>query len=264
MKITHLDIANFRLFKKLSIDFHPQLTVLVAPNGGGKTTVLEAVHHKICSALYYKETRSTDRYIFPNNVSALKEVKLFFKGTPWEDRLETPIKFGCGIDSLIYTVNHIASNSNVELVLLDNIEQSLHPELQQTILRRFTDTFPLVQFIVTTNSPIVLSTVRKENIRVLLEDPENDGVYEANEPDFSPLAHRSNDALGRIMGVSPAPPWELTEARQQFEWYVRNNQEDTEEALLLRQKLDDAGYEFHDSDLSSWRFIASRKKAKGI
>jgi predicted ATP-binding protein involved in virulence len=119
-----------------------------------------------------------------------------------------------------------------------------------------------MQFIVTTHSPQLLSTVKRENIRMI--EAIGEGIYEAKAPNFSPLAHRSSDALARIMGISPAPPWELTEERQQFEWYVRNNQEDTEEAKLLRQKLDDAGYEFHDSDLSSWRFIASRKKAKGI
>lgn len=38
-----LELSNFRLFKSLALDFHPELTVIVAPNGGGKTTVLDAV-----------------------------------------------------------------------------------------------------------------------------------------------------------------------------------------------------------------------------
>lgn len=42
MKLTHLDIENFRCFDKLTIDFHPELTVLIAPNGFGKTAVLDA------------------------------------------------------------------------------------------------------------------------------------------------------------------------------------------------------------------------------
>lgn len=151
------------------------------------------------------------------------------------------------------------------IVLIDEIDMHLHPEWQQIVLQGFTKAFPLIQFIVTTHSPQVLSIVRKENIRVIEAIGEiGDGIYEASIPEFSPLAHRSNDALARIMGVSPAPPWELTEARQQFEWYVRNNQEDTDEARETLQKLNEAGYKFIDSDLSSWRFIANRKKLKGV
>ena len=36
-----VEIKNFRCFSSLQIDFHPRLTVFVAPNGGGKTAVLD-------------------------------------------------------------------------------------------------------------------------------------------------------------------------------------------------------------------------------
>jgi predicted ATP-binding protein involved in virulence len=262
MKITDLKIQNFRLFKNLTINFHPQLTVLVANNGSGKTSILDAVYEKM-NAKYYNQQRLTDTYIFSNNIKALNVVKSFFKGTQWEDKLEGSIDFGCGINSLIYIVNDIALNDSFDLVLIDNIELHLHPKLQQTILKRFTDTFPLIQFIVTTNSPQVLSTVRKENIRVIEAIGEiGDGIYEANMPEFSPLAHRSDDALARIMDVLPAPNL-FEDDLGQYQQYVKHNQENTEKAIAIRKKLDDAGYEFHESDLSSWRFIASRKLNKG-
>jgi predicted ATP-binding protein involved in virulence len=149
------------------------------------------------------------------------------------------------------------------IVLIDEIDMHLHPEWQQTVLQGFTKAFPLIQFIVTTHSPQVLSTVRKENIRVLLEDPENDGIYEVNEPEFSPLAHPSSDALALIMDVFPTPDL-LEDDLQQYEQYVLNNQEDSLIAQEIRKRLDDVGYEFHESDLSKWRFIASRKKANGV
>jgi predicted ATP-binding protein involved in virulence len=38
-----LELTNYRCFKKLSLSFHEGLTVFVAPNGGGKTAVLEGV-----------------------------------------------------------------------------------------------------------------------------------------------------------------------------------------------------------------------------
>lgn len=42
MKLDDLKLYNFRRFKALDISFHPELTVLVAKNGQGKTTVLDA------------------------------------------------------------------------------------------------------------------------------------------------------------------------------------------------------------------------------
>ena len=42
MHLKQLTLGNYRCFESLQIDFHPELTVLIAPNGSGKTTVLDA------------------------------------------------------------------------------------------------------------------------------------------------------------------------------------------------------------------------------
>lgn len=43
LSITKLRLENYRCFKMLEIDFHPQLTVLIAANGIGKTAILDAL-----------------------------------------------------------------------------------------------------------------------------------------------------------------------------------------------------------------------------
>lgn len=43
MILHELHLRNFRRFPRLEIDFDPSLTVLVARNGQGKTTVLDAI-----------------------------------------------------------------------------------------------------------------------------------------------------------------------------------------------------------------------------
>lgn len=43
MRLKQVTLTNFRCFEHLQIDLHEQLTVLVAPNGCGKTSVLDAV-----------------------------------------------------------------------------------------------------------------------------------------------------------------------------------------------------------------------------
>lgn len=43
MRLKRLKLNNFRRFRDFEIDFHEQLTVIVARNGLGKTSVLDAI-----------------------------------------------------------------------------------------------------------------------------------------------------------------------------------------------------------------------------
>ena len=53
------------------------------------------------------------------------------------------------------------------IVLIDELELHLHPNWQLKIVKALKATFPKVQFIATTHSPLVLSGMRREDILVL-------------------------------------------------------------------------------------------------
>ncbi len=53
------------------------------------------------------------------------------------------------------------------IVLIDKLELHLHPNWQLKIVKALKTTFPNVQFIATTHSPLVLSGMRREDILVL-------------------------------------------------------------------------------------------------
>ena len=146
------------------------------------------------------------------------------------------------------------------IMLVDEIDLHLHPTWQQRVLGDLMRTFPLTQFIVTTHSPQVLTTVPRENIRVL--DQDENGLMRVRTPDFSPLAHESGDALAKIMGTHREPPLALQDDIRRYEQLVRAGQEQTEAAQTLRATLDKAGYQFHESDLTTWRFLAARKAGR--
>jgi len=59
-----------------------------------------------------------------------------------------------------YILNEDIESSGI--VLIDEIELHLHPTLQQEILQRLEKTFPLIQFIVTTHSPLVISNFKAD------------------------------------------------------------------------------------------------------
>ncbi|CAN7208911.1 AAA family ATPase [Pseudorhodoferax sp. LjRoot39] len=145
------------------------------------------------------------------------------------------------------------------IMLVDEIDLHLHPTWQQRVLNDLLRTFPLTQFIVTTHSPQVLSTVARQHIRVLQA---TDDGFAAQPPDFSPLAHESGDALAKVMGTHREPELALQASIRGFEQLVRAGNEDSPDAQALRQELDRAGYQFHESDLVTWRFLA-RRQASG-
>ena len=75
------------------------------------------------------------------------------------------------------------------VITIDEVDMHLHPEWQQLVLGALTDAFPLIQFIVTTHSPQVLTTVRRANIRILAQDA--DGIWSASMPDESSIPSSS-------------------------------------------------------------------------
>ncbi|SBT17854.1 DNA replication and repair protein RecF [Marinomonas gallaica] len=89
------------------------------------------------------------------------------------------------------------------IVVIDEVELHLHPKWQQEILIRLQNTFPNLQFIVTTHSPQVLSTVDKECIRILRFD--SNGVAHIDKPKFQTKGVSSSDVLEQIMGTFSTP-----------------------------------------------------------
>lgn len=86
------------------------------------------------------------------------------------------------------------------IVLIDEIEMHLHPAWQQKVLGQLTNAFPNIQFICTTQSPQVLSTVRPESIRTIHEDGR------ITSPTCKTYGAESKRVLEELMGVESRPP----------------------------------------------------------
>jgi predicted ATP-binding protein involved in virulence len=118
------------------------------------------------------------------------------------------------------------------IVLIDEIEQHLHPGWQQRILPALREAFPRVQFIVTTHSPEVLTTVNSEQIRML----EDGKCYAAPA---GALGAESSRLLQTVLGLnSLRPPInEVSELNEYLELVYTGCWKDPR-AVALRQKLD--------------------------
>jgi predicted ATP-binding protein involved in virulence len=63
------------------------------------------------------------------------------------------------------------------LVLIDEIDTYLHPKWQYTILQVLAETFPKVQFIVTTHSPYVVGSIPNDKIQIYICQKEDSKMH---------------------------------------------------------------------------------------
>ena len=120
------------------------------------------------------------------------------------------------------------------IVLIDEVDLHLHPKWQQTILLDLHRVFPNAQFIVTTHSAQVLTTVENRCIRKLVL---NDDHTEVSVPDFS-LGARSGQLLNQVQDVSERPKLPITEKLVEYQALVSEDKWDSSEAISLRKDLD--------------------------
>lgn len=122
------------------------------------------------------------------------------------------------------------------VVLIDEIDMHLHPIWQQTIMGDLRLAFPKVQFIITTHSPQVLSSVPSDTVRVLRWGKQFEGV---GRVDFS-LGAESYQLLKSIQNVDPRPST-LPIVRKLYHYLglVSQDKWDTDEAKELRKELDE-------------------------
>ena len=124
--------------------------------------------------------------------------------------------FSAGYRSMIGMVLDIACrmailNPNMRLdsyktngiVLIDELDLHLHPKWQWNIISALKKTFPNVQFIATTHSPIILSSFNGENI-IYIDDNKveyKDNTYGYKINDILNVLQNSNERVPAIQSI---------------------------------------------------------------
>jgi predicted ATP-binding protein involved in virulence len=158
-----------------------------------------------------------------------------------------------------------AAQQTSGIVLIDEVDMHLHPEWQQVVLESLKNAFPSVQFIVTTHSPQVLTTVQRKNIRLL---EERDGQITAAAPLQDPYARESGVALEDVMSVRARPPVGPAQALEEYRTRVEKGEIDSARALELRRELEGefgAGAEelqLADLVIAKWKALRHGKAGK--
>lgn len=117
------------------------------------------------------------------------------------------------------------------IILIDEVDIFLHPSWQQRIIGDLQRTFPKIQFIVTTHSPQVVSSVPKECVRII-----NDGQIVSFDTQTQGV--ESQDILSQIFGTDPAPQNDpFVQMLNKYADMEAHGQADTAEGIDLRQQL---------------------------
>lgn len=138
-------------------------------------------------------------------------------------------------------LGHKASIDSPGIVMIDEVDMHLHPVWQQKVIASLQHAFPTIQFIVTTHSPQVLSTVPAECIRSLETEVDAD-TLEVRALVKTPLVQTqglpSADVLARIQGGDPIPDVPPARWLGEYKALIQQYQYESENGLALRRKLD--------------------------
>jgi predicted ATP-binding protein involved in virulence len=117
------------------------------------------------------------------------------------------------------------------IMLLDEVDLHLHPTWQQRVIPDLLRTFPGTQFILTTHSPQVVTTVRKQHLRHLKD-------FQALEVPTETIGAESSRALADAFEV-PSRPQALEEVKLLNRYVALAEHPDANpaEVLGLRQEI---------------------------
>lgn len=100
------------------------------------------------------------------------------------------------------------------LVLIDEFGIHLHPTLQNDALTRLQNTFPNVQFIITTHSPLLLNGLKKEQVHIITID--DSGKRIISNPDEDIIGLGANEILTKIFGLPTTMDKEFISMNEEY------------------------------------------------
>ncbi len=126
-------------------------------------------------------------------------------------------------------------------VLIDEIENHLHPTIQRRLLPDFVKAFPKVRFIVSTHSPLIVGSVKDSRVYVLRND-ENKKIVSLRL-DLVKEAKTAAEILDEVLGVSFTMPIWAEEKLNQIVTKYSNTDVNKQTFKDMRTELVDAGLE---------------------
>lgn len=138
------------------------------------------------------------------------------------------------------------------VVLIDELDLYLHPRWQRHLLEDLQNAFPQIQFIVSTHSPFIIQSVRKQNLITL------DGVNDDTDPIYRSIEEIVISEMNMKTPRSQTYNLMLEKAERYYQ-LVKDGQGDSDEAKRVNEELDEIEQEFSNDPAYVALLKAERK-----
>ena len=120
------------------------------------------------------------------------------------------------------------------VVLIDEIDLHVHPRWQRMIMKQFSDHFTNVQFVATTHSPLMITSMSDVNVAVLRQTEAGDHVVIENEPSVVD-GWRFDQILVSLFGLESARSLRIENLMKERESLLNKNPVTAADELRLRE-----------------------------
>ena len=148
------------------------------------------------------------------------------------------------------------------IVFIDEVEMHLHPGWQQRVVGSLQKAFPKVQFILTTHSPQLLSTVNSASIRLIEHHQDletGDWVSSTVIPSMQSKGSLSSDVMNALQYTDPIPPIEESGWLFRYRELIETGMHKSEEGEKLEEKIRKHFGEYHQEWLGCQSLIRAQE-----
>ena len=150
------------------------------------------------------------------------------------------------------------------VVLIDEIDLHVHPRWQRTIMKQLSDHFTNVQFVATTHSPLMITSMSDVNVAVLRQEKSGDHVVIENEPEVVE-GWRFDQILVGLFGLETARSLRVEALMKDREKLLEKNSVTPQDRARLQDIADELSSlptAEHPEDLKAMKII--RQAAEDI
>jgi len=223
-----------------------------------RNAIIDALGPNGCNIINDMDIRYNDGKVYFNFIDGrTSEADLLSDGYRRLINIVMDIAFRCALLNQVMYRDQSYKHTN-GTVIIDEIDEHLHPALQVRVLKALQMTFPKIQFIVSTHSPLVISSVetRPENVVYKLEySGEN---YSHKEIDAYGLD--SNLILEEKVGVLSRDPHIDSKLKLSSDYISKRNFDDAKREIKELEELTDP----NQPELVRLRTILDRIEAIGV
>lgn len=155
---------------------------------------------------------------------------------------------------------HLGSAATTEtsgVVLIDEIDLHLHPRWQRHVVDDLRLTFPKLQFIATTHSPLIVQSMKAHEV-INLDENREELDYQASSPE---------DILEEVMGIDGIQRGkrfhDMERAAAEYYQLLKDKPATDEAAQELKAKLDELMLPFADN-AAYVAYLKTRRAVKGL